>query len=114
MTKIKDTSGEYETMLGVRDTKSAPGSLAGLLGISDTPADEKEAWRKLWVGMPTFDNKKVVGERELTIKFLTEDLFNEFVEKNGFKTITKKTKSIFWPEVPREENSLFRFIDGDE
>jgi hypothetical protein len=114
--EIPNTAETYDTMLGVRDTTQAPGSLAGLLGMDDTVKDEKEEWKKLWRGMPTFDNKKVVPLKTLTVNFESEELYNEFIELVGFKTVTAKTKSIWFPEIPREANSLFRFVDayGDE
>ena len=112
--EIPNTAENYDTMLGVRDVSQAPGSLAGLLGMSEGITDEKEAWKNLWVGMPTFDNRKVVPLRTLTLNFATDELFDEVVKILGFKTVTKKTKSIWYPEVPRETNSLFRFVDGED
>ena len=113
--KLKeDTSAEYDDCVGFRDESTAPGSLGEFFGVDVVPKDEKEAWKQLWVGMPTFNNKKVNPLRTLTINFATEEAFDEFVTKVGYKTVTRKTKTIWFPEIPREENSLMRFIDGDD
>jgi hypothetical protein len=115
MTDIKDTSQDYDHCIGVRNKEEAPGTLADFLGIEDVGVtDEKQAWEELWKGMPTFNNKKVVPFRSLTINFINEENFDRFVERLGFETITKKTKTIWYPEVPREENSTMRFIDEDD
>jgi hypothetical protein len=112
--EVTDTSQGYDSCIGVRNTDEAPGTLAEFLGVSDSPTNEKEAWRELWVGMPQFNNKKARPELTLTINFRNEDDYQKFIEQVGFKTVTKKTKTIWFPEVPREENSLMRFIDDGE
>lgn len=114
MTKIRNTAEDYEDCIGVRDVDNAPGSLADFVGLDDVPKDEKEAWKELWIGMPKFDGRKKKPVRDLKFCFETEEDFDEFIKLIGYTTITKKTKTVWYPEVPREENGLMRFLDeGD-
>lgn len=114
MTELKDTSKDYQDMVGVRDTSVAPASLADFLGLTDLPATEKDAEAELWAGMPTFNNKQNKPVRQLTVNFGTEENYQEFIKALSLKKITAYTKSIWYPEVPLLENTLYRFIDEEE
>ena len=113
--KVRDTSKDYEDMLGVRNTDAAPATLSEFVGLKDEITDEKEAWEELWQGMPTFNNKQNKAVKTLTVNFGTEENFQAFIKKLELKKVSAKTKSIWYPEIPLMENSLYRFVDeGDE
>lgn len=110
--EIKNTAEDYDPALGYRDESAAPGSLADIFGLSDVPETEEEAWKEMWVGMPTYTPiQKPL--KHLTVQFKTEEDFNAFVEMVGFKTLTPKTKSIWYPEIPKQDSYLMRFVDDE-
>lgn len=110
---VKDTSQEYDTAVGVRDKEAEPGNLAELFGHDIVPQSEDEAWKEMWKGMPkyTTTNKPV---KSLTVNFNTEEDFNKFVEMVGFKHLTNKTKTVWYPEIPKHDRYLTRFIDEED
>lgn len=112
--KVSDTSENYEDMLGVRNSDLAPATLSEFVGLTDEITNEKEAWEELWKGMPTFNNSQHKPVKTLTVNFGTEENFQAFIKKLELKKVSTKTKSIWYPEIPLLENSLYRFVDeGD-
>jgi hypothetical protein len=110
---VKDTAQEYDTAVGVRNTEEGPGSLAELFGHSDIPSSEEEAWKDMWKGMPKYTPVTKVA-KTLTINFNTEEDYEKFIELLGYKHITNKTKTVWYPELPKHDRYLTRFVDEDE
>jgi hypothetical protein len=71
------------------------GNIAAMLA-SENEIDYQNAWE----GMPEF-KQDGVDNIEITVHFLNENYRNEFAEKLGIK-ITEKTRSIWYPERPKE------------
>ena len=63
-----------------------------------------------WDGMPEFVQPKQEPYAQMTIRFACEKDLQEFAEMIGQK-LTRKTKSIWHPELVRGKNSLKRWVD---
>ncbi len=121
--EVKDTSVEYDTLIGFKETENRPGTLAEFLGMNDVPESEEEAWqehnyqnwREHWKGMPAYESDNLEPKKQLIINFRSEEDFLKFTEVIGQK-LTLKTRSVWHPEKLRDENSLKRWIevDGEE
>jgi hypothetical protein len=119
--KVPDTSQDYESCIGQKETKDKPGSLADFLGIADTPESEEDAWkehnymnwREHYVGMPTFESENLEAKKQLIINFRTEEEFLAFSNLIDQK-LTLKTRSVWYPGRERNDNLLKRWLDeGD-
>lgn len=60
--------------------------------------------QKEWVNMPEFSNENLEPYHRITVLFDTKEDFELFV-KNFDKTITIKTKSVFYPKSSRLDRS---------
>lgn len=118
---VADTSADYDTMIGFKETKDRPGSLAGFLGMTDIPETEEEAWdghnRSVWLeqwkGMPAYTSNDLKPIKQLIMNFDSEEAVTAFAELIGQK-LTMKTKSVFYPEKKRDDNALNRWIDEND
>ena len=100
-----------ENCIGVREELPQQGSLVGFLGIEDE--DERREWEKHWVGMPEFVQEDNPPYKRIQISFRCEEDYKEFaalVEQN----LSEKTKSIWYPKLDRDENTLKRWIELDD
>lgn len=106
-----EESSSYENCVGVRETKIAPGNLCDFLEADVLTAGmTEEDWKKHWVGMPEFSQSENGPHRRIIISFRNEADYQEFatlIKQN----LTEKTKSIWYPKLNREENSLMRWIE---
>ena len=112
MSDIKNTATDYDTCIGNRDESYAPGSLASFLGVEETPVTEEEAWKEMWVGMPTYESAKK-PLKTLGINFATDKDYDEFVAFNSIRLPNKGTKSIWYPQEDKENKFLMRFVDEE-
>ncbi len=72
--------------------------------------DGRKEWEKHWQGMPEFEQEDNPPYKKLIISFRNETDYREFAKLIDQK-LTEKTKSIWYPELDREENSLLRWIE---
>lgn len=70
-------------------------------------ADER--WKKHWKGMPTFDQNNNPPWKQIYLNFRNEEDYNEFAKLVN-QNLSDKTKSIWYPKLDIEENSLHRWI----
>ena len=70
----------------------------------------KERWEKEWISMPEYNNKEIKPYTTLKIHFKTEKDYLDF-KKLIKKSLTIKTKSIWYPAYIKNEASLKRYID---
>ena len=102
-------SADYDNFLGKKDESTKP---AALFDIEETEEGERE---KLWVGMPEFEQKDKPPFKTLYVHFRTKEDFDLFVTKYGFvdeeQNITPKTKSMWYPHLDKDENSLRRWFE---
>lgn len=104
-------STEYDNFLGKKEEVPRDPTLAEFLGM-EQEQDEKE---KLWVGMPEFDQKENPPFKTIYVHFRNEEDFKEFVKKyktfDDEQTISNKTKSMWYPHLAKDENSLKRWFE---
>lgn len=102
-------SGEYENCMDLLDLDMSEVTLDEFIEVEGQKEDEDD-WKKYWVGMPEYNDGKEKKFKSLTVHFLTEDDFNEFVKLMN-QTITDKTKFIYYPAREKDANSLNRWIE---
>lgn len=103
-----EESTVYESCIGVKEVDYNNGSLSDFLGIEDH--DEEKEWQKHWIGMPEFEQKDNPSYKKLIVNFRNKDDYEEFAKLLD-QNLTEKTKSIWYPKLNRDENSLKRWIE---
>jgi hypothetical protein len=105
-------STEYDNFLGKKTETPRDPTLAEFLGMEAEEQDEKE---KLWVGMPEFEQKDNPPFKTIYLHFRNKQDFDEFRAKyasvDDEQTITDKTKSMWYPHLDKDENSLKRWFE---
>lgn len=104
----------YDNCVGVKvEEDSKPGSLVEFLGLEEE--DDTKEWQKHWVGMPEFVQEDNPPYKKLIISFRTKEDYDEFAGIVN-QSLTEKTKSIWYPKLDRDENTLKRWIldDGED
>lgn len=82
-----------------------------------THEDLQKEWRNPYAqwyaaGMPNFNAVEKKPYKQISINFKTKEDRNHFAQKLGYK-LTDKTDAVYYPEKPREENSMNRYIEED-
>jgi len=105
---VKETT-EYDNFLNKK---------VELVETSTLPIDvveEKDPKDKYWVGMPEFVQEEKKTFKTIYLHFRTEKDFREFVSKykifDNEQVITDKTKSMWYPHLDKDENSLKRYFE---
>ena len=105
-------SAEYDNFLGKKEEAAKEQTLADFLGIEQEEHNERE---KLWVGMPEFEQKDTPPFKTIYLPFRSKEDFDEFVSKyknmDEEQNITPKTKSMWYPHLDKDENSLKRWFE---
>jgi hypothetical protein len=108
MTKVIE-SAEYDNFLGKKEEVLKP---AALFEIEEDDGSERE---KLWVGMPEFEQKDNPPFKTIYVHFRNKEDFDTFVSKyknlDEEQNITPKTKSMWYPHLDKDENSLKRWFE---
>jgi hypothetical protein len=107
MTKEVDFDPCLET-LGQDD---GPGDLSSFLGSEDEVLSDR--WQDHWKGMPEFEQEDKKPFKRVTISFRTREDYLEF-QKVIDQQMTEKTKSIWYPALEAEKNSLNRWFVDEE
>lgn len=102
-------STQYENCIGQVNEVEMPGSLSDFLGMDDLEGTGKE-WKKHWVGMPEFVQEDNPPYKKIYVSFRNEEDYMEFA-KLVDQNLSDKTKSIWYPKLNRDENSLKRWIE---
>lgn len=110
MTKKVVETTEYENCLNVKEFE--PGTLSSFLGEEEVKEIDEKLWKKHWTGMPEFVQEDNPPFKRLIISFRNEDDYNEFA-KLVDQNLSEKTKSIWYPKLDREANSLLRWVEED-
>jgi hypothetical protein len=70
---------------------------------------------RLWVGMPEFVQEEKKTYKTIYLHFRNEEDFKEFVTKyksfDSDQVISQKTKSMWYPHLDKDENSLKRYFE---
>lgn len=101
---------DYESCLEVKE--NAPGTLSSFLGDEEVKEIDEKLWKKHWVGMPEFVQENNPPYKKIIISFRNEEDYKEFadlIEQN----LSEKTKSIWYPKLDREANSLLRWVEEE-
>lgn len=72
--------------------------------------DKKINWKDEWVGMPEYNQEKIMPFKEVIVRFKTEDDMNLFYETINQKP-PNKLKSIWFPKAVRVERIKEVYID---
>jgi hypothetical protein len=110
--KVEETT-QYDNCIGYRNTDDEPdrpSDLSSFLGIEDEEKTDEKEWKKHWVGMPDFDQDDNPPYKKLYLNFRNEEDYQAFAKLID-QNLTEKTKSIWYPKLNREENSLLRWIE---
>ena len=107
---VVDESSSYDNFINKKESAEK---------ISTLPIDlddEDEMSRdNLWTGMPEFVQEENKTYKTIYLHFRNEQDFREFVAK--YKTfdddqiISDKTKSMWYPHLDKDENSLKRWFE---
>lgn len=100
-------STEYESCIGVKDESYSVTTLDEFL----TPDDSKE-WEAHWQGMPEFVQNDNPPFKKLIVNFRNQEDYDTFCSKMD-QHMTIKTKTIWYPQLDRDENSLKRWFEED-
>lgn len=106
-----EESTKYENCIGVKEELPSSGSLSEFLGLDpeDNITEEKD-WQKHWVGMPEFKQEDNPPYMKIYMSFRNKKDFEDFAELVD-QNLSEKTKSIWYPKLDRDQNSLKRWIE---
>lgn len=110
MTKKIEETTEYESCLDVREF--VPGTLEPFIDQEEVKEIDEKMWKKHWVGMPEFVQENNPPHRRLIISFRNEEDYKEFAQLID-QNLSEKTKSIWFPKLDREANSLLRWVEEE-
>lgn len=69
-------------------------------------------WKKLWEGMPEFNQRDLSPVKQLTVNFETEEDLAAFAKLVG-QTVLMSTRSIWYPEAEIGHIADRRYVDGN-
>lgn len=116
--KVEETT-EYESCLEFESDEindvtkfMEDGAIAdtGLVAeVDDSLLTREEFFKKYWKGMPTFDQNDNPPWKQIYVNFRNKEDYEAFA-KLVDQALTDKSKSIWYPKLDIEENSLHRWI----
>jgi hypothetical protein len=116
--KVEETT-EYESCLEFESDEindvtkfMEDGAIAdtGLVAeVDDSLLTREEFFKKYWKGMPTFDQNDNPPWKQIYVNFRNKEDYEAFA-KLVEQDLTDKSKSIWYPKLDIEENSLHRWI----
>jgi hypothetical protein len=116
--KVEETT-EYESCLEFESDEindvtkfMEDGAIAdtGLVAeVDDSLLTREEFFKKYWKGMPTFDQNDNPPWKQIYVNFRNKEDYETFA-KLVEQDLTDKSKSIWYPKLDIEENSLHRWI----
>ena len=113
MSKISNPipeSASYDNFLDQKVVYDEDGKLPIDLDLEDENDRER-----LWVGMPEFVQEEKKTYKTIYLHFRNEEDFKEFVSKykslDTDQVISQKTKSMWYPHLDKDENSLKRYFE---
>jgi hypothetical protein len=76
----------------------------------DLLINDDNDWENHWISMPEFVQEDNPPFKKIFVSFRSESDYNEFAKLIG-QNLSEKTKSIWYPVLDREANSLLRWIE---
>lgn len=109
-------STEFDDFVGKKS--ESPLDIIALFGEQASETDDKE-WKKHWKGMPAFEQEDKPTYKTVYFHFRNKKDYEEFCEKykrlmDEEQTITQKTKSVWYPHLDRDANTLLRWVEVEE
>ena len=108
MTALKESS-EYENFLDQKTEVQKKGALPIDVTVNASDKD------KYWIGMPEFVQEEKKTYKTIYLHFRNEEDYKEFVSNyksmDSDQVITDKTKSMWYPHLDKDENSLKRWFE---
>lgn len=107
-------SGSYDNFVGKKNTEALP-KKATLSFLEDDVTDPNVK-ENHWVGMPEFKQEDNPSYKTIYLHFRTKEDFEEFSKTytermDKDQKISIKTKSMWYPHLDRDANSLKRWIE---
>jgi hypothetical protein len=107
-TPIPETT-QYDNYLNKKEHVEEDNKLFG-----ETVENKKDS-DKFWVGMPEFVQEEKKSFKTIYLHFRNEADFKEFVTRykdlDKDQVISDKTKSMWYPHLDKDENSLKRWFE---
>jgi len=82
------------------------------LGSKHTKPEIQAEAKSEWTGMPEFEQEQQEPHAKIIVRFATEEDLQEFSKLIDQK-LTKRTKSIWHPQIVRGKNANKRFVDDE-
>lgn len=89
----------------------------GIFDFMELNEEEKELlkgdehdWKEHWVGMPEFEQEDNPPHMKINVSFRNQEDYEEFAKLID-QNLTEKTKSIWYPKLDKDENTLKRWIE---
>jgi hypothetical protein len=107
-------STQYDNHIGKKSN-----NYVGVLPVEDIIQNnsvENNEKENHWVGMPEFEQEENAAFKTLFLHFRTEEDYNEFCKKytkevDNEQFFSKKTKSIWYPHLDKDANTLKRWME---
>lgn len=106
---VKETT-EYKNYVEVLEKDYKPTEVATLEDFIELEQTEDKEWKKHWINMPEYSQEKNTPYKSLIVHFRNAEDYTEFQKKLD-QIMTIKTKSIWYPELDKDQNSLKRWIE---
>lgn len=81
--------------------------------IQEAPELIENDWKKHWKGMPEYEQEDNPPYKQIYLNFRNKEDYEAFA-KLVDQNLTEKTKSIWYPKLDKDANSLKRWIVEDE
>lgn len=112
--KVQESSS-YENCMELLTDEYQPPTLNRFFGEDEESEEggidtQNATWKQYWVGMPEYEQNDKKTFKTLYLHFRNQedyDAFAKLIDQN----LTMKTKSIWYPKLERDENSLKRWIE---
>ena len=106
-------SAAYDNFMNEMRQEYVESTQETLWGPEEKVIEDLEEWKKLWVGMPSFEQEDKKPYKTIYVHFRNEEDYKAFAKLID-QNLTDKTKSIWHPK--REAQDLFsmRWIEEDK
>jgi len=109
---IVTEKSEYDNFIGKTSTLETPGVLPVDI-TTDTNLNERT---NHWVGMPEFEQENNPAYKTIYLHFRNQEDYEEFSKKytkevDSEQFFSKKTKSIWYPHLDKDANTLKRWME---
>lgn len=109
--KNLSSESEYDNFIKESNKPPKKSTLEDFVGEKKKDdATTSDKWEHHWMGMPDFTNETDLPFKKLIVTFKTAEDYQKFIDLMD-QPMTEKTKTIWFPELPRTANSLKRWME---